>query len=68
MKENAGLLWQWLEQGAHFFVCGDASRMAVDVERALLDIIVEQGEMSLDDAKAYLAAMTKTQRYVRDVY
>jgi sulfite reductase (NADPH) flavoprotein alpha-component len=68
MKENAGLLWQWLEEGAHFFVCGDASRMAADVERTLLEIIVEQGDMSAGDAKGYLANMTKTQRYVRDVY
>ncbi|MCC9643261.1 sulfite reductase subunit alpha [Rhodopirellula sp. JC740] len=68
MRENAAELWQWLKKGAHFYVCGDASRMAADVERALLQIIEDEGGMSAEDAKAYLKTMTSEQRYVRDVY
>ncbi len=68
MRENAAELWKWLEEGGYFFVCGDASRMAADVDKALVDIIVQEGGMSNEDAKAYVANMTKNQRYVRDVY
>ncbi len=68
MRENAAQLWQWLQQGAFFFVCGDASRMAADVDAALVEIVAQQGQMSADAAKTYVADLTQQQRYVRDVY
>ncbi len=68
MEQNAEQLWQWLEQGAAFYVCGDAQRMAKDVEKALLSLIEKYGERSPEQAKAYLAAMKAEKRYQRDVY
>lgn len=68
LLENAAEVWQWLEKGAHFYVCGDASRMAKDVQDALLEIIATQGDMNADEADAYLAALKKDKRYQRDVY
>ncbi len=68
MREHASEIWQWLQQGAHFFICGDASRMAVDVDRTLTELVAQQGSMSHDAAKEYIQAMAKDQRYVRDVY
>ncbi len=68
MKENGAELWSWLEQGGFFFVCGDASRMAVDVDKALHEIIAEHGKKTPQEAKQYVAELTKTKRYVRDVY
>lgn len=68
MRENSAELWAWLNRGAHFYVCGDATRMAADVERALLHIITQEGGMSVDEGKAYLKTMTSEKRYVRDVY
>ncbi|MDE3068936.1 MAG: sulfite reductase subunit alpha [Verrucomicrobiota bacterium] len=68
MLENAGELWSWLEAGAHFYVCGDASRMAKDVDDALHKIIETTGGKSADDAKTYVAKMKSDKRYQRDVY
>lgn len=68
MRENAAELWRWIEQGAHFYVCGDASRMAVDVDRALKSIVAEQGKMSDQAAADWVTQLAKEQRYVRDVY
>jgi sulfite reductase (NADPH) flavoprotein alpha-component len=68
MLENAAELWRWLEAGAHFYVCGDAKRMAADVDAALARIIREQGGRSEDDAQAYLQTLRKSNRYQRDVY
>jgi len=68
MLENAEELWQWLEKGAHFYVCGDASRMAKDVNDALLEIIASEGGKSPEEADAYVAALKKDKRYQRDVY
>jgi sulfite reductase (NADPH) flavoprotein alpha-component len=68
MREEAEELYQWLEQGAHFYVCGDALRMAKDVDNALIDIVAEQGGKSLGDAKAYVGAMRTNSRYQTDVY
>src|SRR5262249_52661075 len=67
MRENAIELWQWLEAGAHFYVCGDAKRMARDVEDVLLQIAAEQGGKGAG-ARAWLDGMTKAGRYQRDVY
>jgi sulfite reductase (NADPH) flavoprotein alpha-component len=68
MMENGAELWSWLEQGGYFFVCGDASRMAVDVDKALHRIVMEHGKKTADEAKGYIAELAKAKRYVRDVY
>ncbi|MGC4115199.1 MAG: sulfite reductase subunit alpha [Myxococcales bacterium] len=68
MRANAAELWAWVKGGAGFFVCGDAKRMAKDVDQALHDIIAEQGGMSIEDAQAYVKQMKKDKRYQRDVY
>ncbi|WOF23703.1 flavodoxin domain-containing protein [Microbacterium betulae] len=68
MRERAAELYAWLEEGASFYVCGDASRMAKDVERALLDVVAQQGGVDADGAAEYLAQLKREKRYVRDVY
>lgn len=68
MLTAAAELWQWLEEGAHFYVCGDAKRMAKDVDEALHQIIASAGGKTADEAAAYVAAMKKNKRYQRDVY
>jgi sulfite reductase (NADPH) flavoprotein alpha-component len=68
MLEAAAELWAWLEEGAHFYVCGDASRMAKDVDAALHTIVEKEGGKSADDAKAYIAKLKTEKRYKRDVY
>jgi sulfite reductase (NADPH) flavoprotein alpha-component len=68
MQENGAELWSWLEAGAYFYVCGDARRMAPDVDAALTEIAREHGRLSAADAKAYVARLAKDQRYLRDVY
>ncbi len=68
MLEAATELWQWLEEGAHFYVCGDASRMAKDVDAALHKIIETAGGRTAEEAVDYVADMKKTKRYARDVY
>lgn len=68
MMQAASELWQWLEEGAHFYVCGDAKRMAKDVDEALHSIIQTAGGKSADEAAAYVAQMKKEKRYARDVY
>lgn len=68
MIQAASELWQWLEEGAYFYVCGDAKRMAKDVDEALHKIIETQGNKSADEAAAYVAQMKKEKRYARDVY
>jgi sulfite reductase (NADPH) flavoprotein alpha-component len=68
IQENGVELYAWLEQGAYFYVCGDASRMAKDVETALLDVIAKGSNGTLDYAAEYLATMKKQKRYQRDVY
>ena len=68
LRENAADVWQWLQNGAHVYVCGDALRMAKDVEQALLDIIAAHGNMSLNDADEYLSELRENKRYQRDVY
>ncbi len=68
MIENAAELWRWLEDGAHFYVCGDAKRMAKDVDAALHHVIATAGGRGEDGAGEYVAAMKKEKRYQRDVY
>lgn len=68
MLENARDIYAWLEEGAQFYVCGDADRMAHDVHSALTDIVREQGGRSAEDAVAYVKQLQKDKRYQRDVY
>ncbi|WP_395741184.1 sulfite reductase flavoprotein subunit alpha [Prosthecobacter sp.] len=68
MLQAATELWQWLEEGAHFYVCGDAKRMAKDVDDALHSIIQTAGGKSAEEAAAYVNQMKKEKRYARDVY
>ena len=66
--EHAAELWAWLEEGAHFYVCGDASRMAKDVDAALHKVIAGVGGRGEEGAKEYVAMLKKEKRYQRDVY
>ena len=69
MLENAAELWSWLDaEGAHFFVCGDAKRMAKDVDAALGKIVQEHGGMDAEKASEYIEKMKAEKRYKRDVY
>ncbi len=68
MLENSKELFEWLEKGAYFYVCGDKQFMAKDVHNALIDVIEKEGAMSREDAEAYLDKMQKDHRYQRDVY
>ena len=68
MREGAAELWAWIKAGAYFYVCGDAKRMAKDVDVALHDVISGQGNMSPAEAAEYVKAMKKEKRYQRDVY
>ncbi|MFI2186767.1 molybdopterin-dependent oxidoreductase [Streptomyces sioyaensis] len=68
MREHGAHLWSWLQDGAHFYVCGDASRMAKDVDRALRDIAVAHGGLTQEAAAGYVKQLAADKRYVRDVY
>ncbi len=68
LREHGRDLLDWLEGGAHLYVCGDASRMARDVEAALLDAIATHGGRDADGARDYLAGLQQQGRYARDVY
>ncbi|WP_338448124.1 sulfite reductase subunit alpha [Niallia oryzisoli] len=68
MLDNSKDLFDWIQNGAYFFVCGDKQRMAKDVHSALIDVIEKEGAMSREDAEAYLNDMQKQGRYQRDVY
>ena len=66
--EQAKDIYAWLEEGAHFYVCGDASRMAHDVNEALISVVETQAGKSREEAEAYVEALKKAKRYQRDVY
>ena len=68
MIEEGAELWRWIDGGAHFYVCGDASRMARDVDTALRQVLRKHGGMKPDAAEDYIAQMCEDRRYVRDVY
>jgi len=68
MIEHGAELWRWLQEGAHLFVCGDASRMAKDVDDALTEIVQRHGAMSADAAADYRKSLVGQKRYVRDIY
>jgi sulfite reductase (NADPH) flavoprotein alpha-component len=68
MLEHSARLWEWLQQGAHIYVCGDAKRMAKDVDATLIRIISEQGAQSEEAAQAFVNQLKSEKRYQRDVY
>lgn len=68
IRKNAQELWQWLEGGAHIYICGDAERMAGDVHQALIDVISQQSGQSVEQADNYLKELMNRGRYARDVY
>ena len=68
MKANASELYQWLQSGAYFYVCGDASRMAKDVDTALHEIVQSEAGFSEAEAEAYIKQLKTEKRYLRDVY
>jgi sulfite reductase (NADPH) flavoprotein alpha-component len=68
MIEDAADLWRWLQDGGHFYVCGDASRMAKDVDAALRQVAMSEGGMNADQARDWIVALAKQGRYQRDVY
>ncbi|HEX6259478.1 MAG TPA: sulfite reductase [NADPH] flavoprotein alpha-component, partial [Woeseiaceae bacterium] len=68
MREQGARLYEWLERGAHLYVCGDASHMAVDVHQALLSVVEEHGGLSSERAAEYVNELKSARRYQRDVY
>ncbi|MFL5262963.1 MAG: hypothetical protein ACJ79L_11245 [Anaeromyxobacteraceae bacterium] len=68
LLQNGAELWSWLEQGAHLYVSGDAKRMAPEVDAALRGVVAEHGKRSADEAKSFLASLTKDKRYLREIY
>ncbi|PRY06259.1 bifunctional nitrate reductase/sulfite reductase flavoprotein subunit alpha [Paraburkholderia sp. BL25I1N1] len=68
MREQGAQLWSWLEDGAHFYVCGDANRMAKDVDAALKEVVARHGGMSDEKALEYVNRLAQEKRYARDVY
>ena len=68
MRERSAELFKWLESGGSFYVCGDASRMAKDVDKALHEIVENEGKLSAAGAKEYVKNLKDTKRYCRDVY
>jgi sulfite reductase (NADPH) flavoprotein alpha-component len=68
MREHGAELWAWLESGAHFYVCGDANRMAKDVEAALKAVVAAHGGMSDEKASEYVNRLAREKRFMRDVY
>lgn len=68
LREQGAELWRWINEGAHIYVCGDANRMAKDVEQALLEVIAEFGAMDAESADEFLSELRVERRYQRDVY
>ncbi|WP_018691423.1 assimilatory sulfite reductase (NADPH) flavoprotein subunit [Algicola sagamiensis] len=68
LKSQAADVYAWLQSGAAVYVCGDASRMAKDVHQALIEIIVQEGQMNVEQAEGFLETLREEQRYLRDVY
>ena len=68
MREQSKELYAWLQEGAHFYVCGDAERMAKDVHETLIGVVEQEGAMSREAAEEFVAGLKKEKRYQRDVY
>ncbi|HEY0923096.1 assimilatory sulfite reductase (NADPH) flavoprotein subunit [Rheinheimera pacifica] len=68
LRQHGSEVWQWLQDGAHLYICGDANRMAKDVQQALLDIVQQYGGKTAEQAQAYLDELRVAKRYQKDVY
>ena len=68
MTEHGSQVWDWLRRGAYVYVCGDAGRMAKDVDRTLHEVVARHGNLADGDAAAYVRRLAADNRYVRDVY
>jgi sulfite reductase (NADPH) flavoprotein alpha-component len=68
MRQVGRELWAWIAEGAHVYVCGDAKRMARDVEGALVEIVAAHGARTTDEAIGFVANLKKCDRYQQDVY
>lgn len=68
IREQGAELYQWLQDGAHFYICGDANRMAKDVHEALIDVVSTHGKLDREKAEEYVEALRDEKRYQRDVY
>jgi sulfite reductase (NADPH) flavoprotein alpha-component len=68
MRAHAAELWRWLQDGAYFYVCGDATRMAKDVDAALREVAAKQGGLTDGEAKDWIVSLARQGRYLRDVY
>lgn len=68
IAEHGAELYRWLHDGAHIYVCGDASRMARDVDATLKGVVAQYGKLSEKSAEQYVKALAADKRYVRDVY
>ena len=68
LRQHGSEVWQWLQQGAHLYICGDANRMAKDVQQTLLDIVQQYGNQTADQAQQYLDELRLAKRYQKDVY
>ncbi len=68
LRQHGSEVWQWLEQGAHLYICGDANRMAKDVQQALIDIVQQYGGKTAEQAQTYLDELRVAKRYQKDVY
>jgi sulfite reductase (NADPH) flavoprotein alpha-component len=68
MRESGAELWNWLQRGAHFYICGDAKRMARDVESALREVAISHGGLTPEASTAFLANLKANGRYQADVY
>lgn len=68
LRENSKRLYEWLEDGAYLYVCGDGAHMAQDVDQAIEEVITTEGVCSVDDARNYIAHLRKDRRYLLDVY
>ena len=68
MIQNSKALWAWLQEGAYFYVCGDAKRMAPDVDAAVHRIAVQAGQLSEEGAAQYVKKLAADGRYLKDVY
>ena len=68
LRQHGSDVWQWLQNGAHLYICGDANRMAKDVQQALVDIVQQYGGKTAEQAQAYLDELRVAKRYQKDVY
>ena len=68
MLQHSKELYQWLQEGAYFYVCGDKDRMAKDVQNTLIEIIEKEGNLNREQAEEYLSELRQQKRYLRDVY